>query len=165
MNAVTEQAPDHESLRALSESEEDRWQRFCASYLPVAPNDSVWRFSRAARAGDPDQGWKLHVSATILTANRVLGAVAPYLKSPGALFKAPRSLEELDKINSGLHYGYSQVGKFIAVYPRQARRRCGWRAASTSSTLEARAVNGFHPRSGSLILSGRFLWSRGGSNP
>ena len=32
-------------------------------------------------------------------------------------FKAPKSLEELAKINCGLHYGYWQVGKFITVYP------------------------------------------------
>jgi len=44
--------------------------------------------------------------------------VAPYLKRANALFKAPASLEELQKLNSGLYYGYSQVGKFITIYPQ-----------------------------------------------
>jgi tRNA A-37 threonylcarbamoyl transferase component Bud32 len=34
------------------------------------------------------------------------------------LFKAPASLGELGRINCGLFYGYSQVGKFITVYPQ-----------------------------------------------
>jgi serine/threonine protein kinase len=34
------------------------------------------------------------------------------------VFKAPGTLLELEKINSGVFYGYSQVGKFITVYPR-----------------------------------------------
>jgi len=108
----------HDASRALSASENDRWRKLCAGYLPVDPGNSIWRYSRAPGKDDPDQGWKLHISATILTANRVLEKIAPYLKGCGALFKAPRSLQELQKINSGLHYGYSQIGKFITVYPK-----------------------------------------------
>jgi hypothetical protein len=33
------------------------------------------------------------------------------------LFKAPRSLDELIKLNAGIYYGFSQVGKFVTVYP------------------------------------------------
>ncbi|HLL77840.1 MAG TPA: lipopolysaccharide kinase InaA family protein [Pyrinomonadaceae bacterium] len=79
---------------------------------------SIWRYSREVSPGDPEQGWKLHVSATVLTAGRVLRRVAPLLHGRGVLFKSPASLGELDKLNSGIHYGYSQVGKFITVYPR-----------------------------------------------
>jgi hypothetical protein len=95
-----------------------RWAELCAAFLPSAPADSVWRYSREEEAGDPEQGWKLHVSATVLSAGRVLAAVAPLLRRRGVLFKAPVSLDELDKLNSGLYYGYSQVGKFVTVYPR-----------------------------------------------
>lgn len=66
---------------------------------------------------DPLQGWKLHISATILTANKVLEKVGPFLQIHDAMFKGPVSLQELNKINCGLHYGYSQVGKFLTVYP------------------------------------------------
>lgn len=112
---ATMSAAEIRSFRATSEA---RWAQLCAAFLPSAPAGSVWRFSREEAAGDPEQGWKLHVSATVLTAGRVLEAVAPYLRRRGVLFKAPDSLDELDKLNSGLYYGYSQVGKFLTVYPR-----------------------------------------------
>lgn len=104
--------------RAVAELENSKWQRLCAAYLPIAPADSVWRYSRLPCGSDPEQGWKLHISATILSANRVFENVAPYLRNSRAMFKAPDSLLELEKINSGLYYGYCQVGKFITVYPR-----------------------------------------------
>jgi hypothetical protein len=87
-------------------------------YLPVAVEGSLWRYSRAGLPEDPEQGWKLHVSATVLTAGRVLEAAAPLLAARGVLYKAPASLVELETLNSGIFYGYSQVGKFLTVYPR-----------------------------------------------
>lgn len=101
-----------------SSAPQRRWQRLCDEYLPVAAESSIWRYSRATAREDLKQGWKLHLSATILTANRVLSKAAPLLRSRGVLFKAPSSLSELARINSGLYYGYSQVGKFLTVYPR-----------------------------------------------
>lgn len=95
-----------------------RWAALCERHLPVRPAGSIWRYSRGPLPGDPEQGWKLHLPATVLTAGRVLRAVAPLLGDREVLYKAPVSLQELDKLNSGLFYGYSQVGKFITVYPR-----------------------------------------------
>jgi len=95
-----------------------RWAELRGRYLPVAAEGSIWRYSRGVLPGDPEQGWKLHVSATILTAGRVLEAAAPLLAARGVLYKAPGTLSELEKLNSGIHYGYSQVGKFLTVYPR-----------------------------------------------
>lgn len=95
----------------------ERWGTLCSRYLPVAPADSIWRFSRTIAPGDPEQGWKLHLSATVLTACEVLERVAPLLSTRGTLFKAATSLHEVEKINSGLYYGYSQVGKLITIYP------------------------------------------------
>lgn len=80
----------------------------------------MWRLSRSYRAQeDPSQGWKLHISATVLSAGRVLAKVAPLLRQQKILFKAPRTLENLEQLNSGL-YGFSQIGKFITVYPPNA---------------------------------------------
>jgi hypothetical protein len=67
---------------------------------------------------DPDQGWKLHVAATILTADCVLRRVAPMLRKYGVLYKAPISLTELERLNQGITYGYSQIGKFLTIYPQ-----------------------------------------------
>lgn len=97
-----------------------RWESLRDRYLPIAANDSIWRFNRLPSADDPEQGWKLHVSATILSANQTFARIAPYLEQTNVMFKAPHSLEELYKLNSGMHYGYSQIGKFITVYPRNA---------------------------------------------
>jgi hypothetical protein len=95
-----------------------RWASLCELHLPLKPAGSIWRYSRGPRPDDPEQGWKLHIPATVLTAGEVLQRVAPLLRGRGVLFKAPASLGELRRLNSGLHYGYSQVGKFITVYPR-----------------------------------------------
>src|SRR5215213_10240427 len=107
---------DYESSRSLARSLGERWQELCGRLLPLTTPGTGWRYSRASAPEDPEQGWKLHVSSTILTANRVLEAVGPFLHRRGVMFKAPESLAELGRINSGLYYGYSQVGKFITVY-------------------------------------------------
>ena len=97
---------------------EKEWQELCERYLPLSTSDSLWRHYHVAYPDDPEQGWKLHITATVLNACRVLSKVAPFLIARAVRFKAPRSLEELARLNSGLFYGYSQVGKFITVYPR-----------------------------------------------
>jgi len=94
------------------------WAEHCDRYLPFTSLDAKWRYSRYASPNDPDQGWKLHLSATILTAAETLQKVAQFLHGHEIVFKAPATLIELSRINSGVYYGYSQVGKFITVYPR-----------------------------------------------
>ncbi len=94
-----------------------RWRQLCKTYLPVKPHENFWRFSRADKPQEPMQGWKLHISATILEACDLFERVAPFLISRDVLFKAPESLNDLSEINCGLKHGYRQVGKFITVYP------------------------------------------------
>lgn len=98
---------------------ENRWRRLCDVFLPVGHPGQPWRMSRLVTESDPAQGWKLHISATILTACDVLDAVGPILRQCDALYKAPASILELRRINTGLYYGFSQVGKFITVYPQR----------------------------------------------
>jgi hypothetical protein len=102
-----------------------RWQELVEKFLPISVSDSIWRYSRQKIKTDSDQGWKLHVSANILTATKILSLVGPFLAKKNVLFKAPCSLQELQKLNSGLYYGYSQVGKFITVYPRSSSEARG----------------------------------------
>ena len=106
------------------------WELACSQFLPEISPNSRWRYSRKSTTADPDQGWKLHLSANVLNAVEVLERVGPFLCSGGVLFKAPVSLHELSRINSGLHYGYGQVGKFITVYPQSAEQ-----AVSLANTL------------------------------
>lgn len=96
----------------------ERWQDLCARYLPIFRENSIWRYSREAYHSDATQGWKLHVSATLLTATAVFERVGPFLHGEGVQFKGPASLAELARLNSGVRYGYSQVGKCFTVYPR-----------------------------------------------
>ncbi len=96
---------------------EREWQRLCDVYLPIRPKRSIWRCSRKHRQDDPPQGWKIHISATILSARSIFRVIAPYLKRRGILFKAPKSLLELQNLNAGIFYGFSQMGKFITIYP------------------------------------------------
>jgi Protein kinase domain len=106
------------AAQRLAERSKKQWGELCERYLPVTTPNSIWRYSRRGVPGDLRQGWKIHISATVLTANTVLSRVAPFLQTRSVLFKAPASLAELGKINCGLFYGYSQVGKFMTVYPQ-----------------------------------------------
>jgi hypothetical protein len=96
----------------------EEWESLCATYLPCVLTGSIWRFSRGVTVDDPEQGWKIHISATALSTCRAFRKVAPMLRAAGVLFKAPLSLLELRRINCGLFYGFGQVGKLITVYPR-----------------------------------------------
>ena len=84
-------------------------------HLPLSAGN--WSYSRPARADDPEQGWKLHISATILSAAEVFARAEPILRRKDALFKVPCRLELLRSLNSGLA-DFSQIGKFLTVYPR-----------------------------------------------
>lgn len=95
----------------------ERWNELCGRFLAVNADNSIWRYSRKPTDLDPEQGWKLHVGATLLTANRALELIGPVLSGSGVLFKGPCSLEELCRINSGIYYGYTQVGKCFTIYP------------------------------------------------
>ncbi len=107
-------------IRSLQELEAE-WSVIADRLLPLkAKEDSIWRFSRKMRAEEPSQGWKLHVSAGILNATDILKLCGEYLHDHDILFKACSSLETLNKLNSGIFYGFSQIGKYITVYPRSS---------------------------------------------
>lgn len=74
----------------------------------------------------PRRGWKLHVSATVLSAVAVFERCLPVLDAYGAAFKVPAALDDLARLNSGVKGSpFRQIGKFLTVYPTdvdQARR-------------------------------------------
>jgi hypothetical protein len=80
-------------------------------------SDGTWAYSRRGRRDDPPQGWKLHVSATILSAAEVFARTESILRAKDALFKVPCRLELLRSLNSGMG-DFSQIGKFLTVYPQ-----------------------------------------------
>ncbi|MFF7947648.1 class IV lanthionine synthetase LanL [Streptomyces griseorubiginosus] len=80
--------------------------------------DEVW--CRVTPAGDAGveriQGWKLHVSATRLSAPEVLHRVAHVLVPRGVAFKFSRSIRMVEEM-TGERYDRAQCGKIIAIYP------------------------------------------------
>jgi hypothetical protein len=91
--------------------------RLLAQMQKLPLTDGFWRYSRRSRSDEPAQGWKIHVSATILSAAEVFSRVQPILRKYGVLFKIPARPELLTSLNAGLP-DFSQVGKFLTVYPR-----------------------------------------------
>nr|WP_055502262.1 class IV lanthionine synthetase LanL [Nonomuraea pusilla] len=65
----------------------------------------------------PGQGWKLHVSATMLSAPVVLSRASRVLVEAGCAFKFPVRLGEYWKLLQA-HCARGQAGKFVTVYPR-----------------------------------------------
>lgn len=92
------------------------WRQLCDRFLPVELDDSNWLYSRVRDLLEPSQGWKFHISATIVEACDVFESVADILKRADVQYKAPCSLDVLNQINGGVRHGYEQVGKFITVY-------------------------------------------------
>jgi hypothetical protein len=89
------------------------WRRRVRNFLHA---EGFWRYSRR-RSGLPTQGWKIHVSATALSANKVFARVYPILRAHNVSFKVVATLNILEQLNSGLGR-FSQVGKFLTAYPK-----------------------------------------------
>ena len=84
--------------------------------VPWAIHDDTFSQQSFGTGAWPEQGWKLHLSATPLSAVGVLEAALDVLLADGARFKVLGSIRLLCAVNSGL-FGIPQIGKFITVYP------------------------------------------------
>src|ERR687895_1390822 len=95
-----------------------------AARAVVASSGGEWRFSVegpwafATRVGarSPEQGWKLHISATEASAADVLAATLPVLAAEGVPFKFAAGHKVVRLLNS-THADRASGGKFITVYP------------------------------------------------
>src|SRR5437870_1218970 len=56
----------------------------------------------------PQQGWKLHISANVWSAEEVLRRTLPIILAEDANFKVVSSIDALDELNSG-NAGLSQI--------------------------------------------------------
>jgi hypothetical protein len=84
--------------------------------MPWMTHDRIFSTHYYAVRACPAQGWKVHVSATPWSAPVVLERSLPVLLAYGAACKVASTRFQLLLLNNG-HYGSSQVGKFITVYP------------------------------------------------
>jgi hypothetical protein len=118
------------SARAFVEAFGRRWAALCDTYAPHqdkenAPHqdkENIWRHHKLERLVE-QQGWKIHLSATLLSAVDLFERCAEALVRSECQFKVAASLEAILKLNSG-KAGRSQVGKIITAYcpdPEKAR--------------------------------------------
>lgn len=78
--------------------------------------DDFWCHVDGSAPAHLVQGWKLHLSATPLSAAVVLHAAADVLLRSGCPFKFAKDLARVTELTSGL-YDRAQAGKFITAYP------------------------------------------------
>ncbi|GAA1664175.1 class III lanthionine synthetase LanKC [Fodinicola feengrottensis] len=104
-----------------------------------------WMIAEPPDTPMPDQGWKLHVSATSGTGADTLRLALPVLRDAGVRFKFLMDPAALMEAN-GKSYGRGSSGKFIAVYPADEQQ---FHAVAEDLT---KALAGFE---GPYILSDR----------
>jgi serine/threonine protein kinase len=94
-----------EALRALDEA--DRWE---------VPSGGFWCCVTRKDYVGRSQGWKLHLSATVSSAETVLARALPVLLKGNSAFKFASRLDHVAQLNDrNTPRGHS--GKFITVYP------------------------------------------------
>jgi hypothetical protein len=107
----------------------------------------------------PSQGWKLHISANAPVAESVLRQVLPILLKERVSFKVADSLRTLRALNEG-EGGYSQIGKFITVYPADDDQAVRLAPALDEAT---RGLDGPPVPSDRALASGSLVYYRYGA--
>lgn len=87
------------------------------SKIPLTTNEkkSFWIY-RINQKKLPKNGFKIHISANINNAKNIAEIFFSYIDKYELNYKIVSSLQNLEKQNFGIN-GYSQVGKFITIYP------------------------------------------------
>lgn len=102
---------------------EEKYERLSREYFlarrhltPITKG--IWSYNGPPERDYPTQGWKLHISATILNATTVIRRVRRVLRDADVVFKCATNLDALLQINTG--FEYTQTGKFMTIYARTA---------------------------------------------
>ena len=83
----------------------------------------IWFQALPANGATPEQGFKIHLSATSDTAPEILARAAPLCIETGTAFKFACDSRILDFLNSKT-YSRASSGKFLTLYPRR-QMDCG----------------------------------------
>ena len=75
-----------------------------------------WTYCNKVNSTLPIQGWKIHVSATLRNARRILKCVADYCVAKGICFKYVPTYKALH-LKNGKNANRASSGKFITIYP------------------------------------------------
>jgi hypothetical protein len=78
--------------------------------------EGPWAFATPVGARSPEQGWKLHISATEASAADVLAATLPVLAAEEVPFKFADRHQVVRLLNS-THADRASGGKFLTIYP------------------------------------------------
>ena len=76
----------------------------------------LWALLKRKHVAPRDQGWKIHVAASISDCPHLFADVVPFLLASGCSFKLPASIDDAVTINSG-RAGKVLIGKIVTVYP------------------------------------------------
>lgn len=85
----------------------------------IIEENEYWTFfiPKEKRVELPSKGFKIHLSATIYNAITILNMFWDYIKEKTIEWKIMSSFRNLERQNIGFN-GYSQIGKFITIYPK-----------------------------------------------
>jgi Protein kinase domain len=111
------------SARAFADAFDRRWTALCDEYAPHRGQDDLWRHHKLEPLIQ-QQGWKIHLSATLLSAVDLFERCAETIAGSGCQFKVAASMLAILRLNTG-DAGRSQIGKIITVYcpdPEKARK-------------------------------------------
>ena len=97
-------------------AEQDPLSRFIQRKIPWAIHGEIFSHQCLGTGAFLDQGWKLHVAATPVSAMAILDCTLDVLFLEGVRFKVVRELKFLRAMNAG-EFGLAQIGKFISIYP------------------------------------------------
>src|ERR687895_737535 len=78
--------------------------------------EGPWAFATPTGSRSPEQGWKLHISATETSASEVLAATLPVLVAERVPFKFAANHKIVRLLNS-THADRASGGKFLTIYP------------------------------------------------
>jgi hypothetical protein len=110
--------------RSVEAASGKRWAcQADAQWLYVTPRDGLRR----------TQGWKLHVSGTILSAEEILTRALPVLATGASAFKVARDLQCVESLCAN-HAPRESAGKFLTIYPADDET-CGALAAELDALL------------------------------
>ena len=104
-------------MSPLARNVNDPVWRLLQHYMPwLVRGNGLFSTNYFSAARVPEQGWKLHVSATPWSAVPILERIIPILLTHGVSCKFVNSTDNLMLLNNGC-LGAEQVGKFVTVYP------------------------------------------------
>jgi tRNA A-37 threonylcarbamoyl transferase component Bud32 len=93
------------------------WADALAVYFP-RDQGGIWRYNAEVPPDLVAQGFKIHVTSTVLNAPQNALLLGAFCKERDLFAKAAASLTLIKKLNCGLLYPYSQIGKVFTIYPQ-----------------------------------------------